>query len=1311
MPYSALFHACQSSRKNSELSFGPQIQAEARDGFLRDCLGNYSFRKRQNVIGPNVKPPEPRVIVPGLVLPVLNSSAPSQLRLAWFATIAVLLLAQNLSAEQSDDIRLMIKLGHSSSGVSCVTFSPDGRYVLTGSWDSSAVLWQRATGREIRVFVTDGQVESVRFSPDSKFILAGVEHKGALLWEVETGKEIRRFGDDKSSSTKACFSPDGRYVCTPGNPVRIWDATTGDLFRTIKLRDKEDHADVIEFSLDGEFVIGSAQSNTFVWRVSDGRLFRQLPGTSVGSLETRERVAVSRDGAVVTGGEDNHPICAWDIRTGKLLLKIPGSNLASASFSSDGAQLLIGELDWDSVRFHLSLFDVRTGTRIREYPNIHASDFEISPDNLSILATDGDYRGTHIWDLVTGEEVRQFASRQSLLTGAVFLPPDKVVISRGDGTLGIWDLSAGREVRNFQIAHDTVESLMLSPDGTQVLTICAIPGRSHHSFEPIAGLGELSSWDLATGRKIHKFESQGLLLNTAAFSPDGRRVAAGGAGDSAWIWDAGTGQLIRKISMRKKSDTETIVGIAFSPDSRFLVTGTDEGVETVLDAESGRQIKVLKNADKQWTQVRLGGFTPNPVAFSADGRYVIAGCTEGVVRMWQADTGKQVATFAHDEIVSSLAVSVDSKFLITAGEQEVLLWDLATGSRVFRFAAPPGGFCGATFGFKDLLLLMPHCDGSVSISDPHTGSEIVNLVSLANGEWVVTDSEGRYDASAPDGSPDLYWMVGNEPIDLAQLKQRFYTPSLLPRLIRHEALPKLPAGIRTVQLPPEVLASAPLADSTKMHVELKNRGGGIGPVVVKVNGKEIQPGPVIPTLFLREPSGSFDVDLSQAALASDGHNLISVVAYDRRQLLSSEVVEVTWQTNAEEQNKPLTLYGIIVGVSDYANPSLHLQYPAKDAEDIALAIRLGADRLFGGEHVVLTVLTSGSTLSARQPTKANLTEAFTRVAQKAKPRDILLVFLAGHGVTRATESDRYYFLTAEANSVNLDALQDDALRNASTFSSSELREWCLRIKALKEVIILDTCAAGAATQELLKLAKPRQLSADQVRAMELLKDATGSHVLMGSAADAVSYEASRYGQGLLTFALLEGFRGAALDDGQVDVSRLFHYAEVQVQRLAQGVGGIQKPLVSSPAGRSFPIGIMTAEDCSRVPLAQAKPELLRPQCHDENDLDSLRLADSVRGQLRRLSQSTERGTESLKEPPFVYLDEISEDLAGAISPRVQYKIENETVHARLTLVRDGQRIGSESPNFTLRLRDSSQLAEQIVNSLMEQLKLYHADAY
>ena len=197
------------------------------------------------------------------------------------------------------------------------------------------------------------------------------------------------------------------------------------------------------------------------------------------------------------------------------------------------------------------------------------------------------------------------------------------------------------------------------------------------------------------------------------------------------------------------------------------------------------------------------------------------------------------------------------------------------------------------------------------------------------------------------------------------------------------------------------------------------------------------------------------------------------------------------------------------------------------------------------------------------PTKQNIRAAFDEVRRLAKPEDTLVVYLSGHGVMSTRDRDLYYYLTADARGFDLDDGASAALKDASAVSSAELFEWLrepVKTMPLKQVVILDTCAAGGASDALGKLAVKRDIPPDQRRAMELLKDGTGTFILMGSAADQVSYEASRYSEGLLTYALLEGMRGAAIKDAsRLDVSAWFANASDRVPKLAEAIGGIQRP--------------------------------------------------------------------------------------------------------------------------------------------------------
>jgi hypothetical protein len=256
---------------------------------------------------------------------------------------------------------------------------------------------------------------------------------------------------------------------------------------------------------------------------------------------------------------------------------------------------------------------------------------------------------------------------------------------------------------------------------------------------------------------------------------------------------------------------------------------------------------------------------------------------------------------------------------------------------------------------------------------------------------------------------------------------------------------------------------------------------------------------------------------------------------------------------------------------------------------------------------------------------------------------------------------------------------------------------------LQQVLILDTCAAGQASAELFKLADRREISADQKRAIELLKDSAGSHILMGAAADKVSYESSRYAEGLLTYALLAGMRGEALEEGGLlKVRKWFDTAVEKVPDLAKGIGGIQKPIAVSPPGDSFPIALIRPPDFAQIPLANWKPLLLRAECRggaegaDEDD-DQIHLDAMVRQELRALSMPVIRGGVGT-EPPVIYRDEIPGEVADSFQPRIRYWIEKDHVRVRVRLLRDdGQRM---EQIFEFPTSGASEVARQVATHVI-----------
>jgi hypothetical protein len=161
------------------------------------------------------------------------------------------------------------------------------------------------------------------------------------------------------------------------------------------------------------------------------------------------------------------------------------------------------------------------------------------------------------------------------------------------------------------------------------------------------------------------------------------------------------------------------------------------------------------------------------------------------------------------------------------------------------------------------------------------------------------------------------------------------------------------------------------------------------------------------------------------------------------------------------------------------------------------------------------------------------------------------------------------------------------------------------------------------------------------------------HVITGSTADAVSYEASQFAQGLLTYGLLEGMKGAALDKSSfVDVVKLFSRARERVRELAKHIGGIQQPVVSSKAD-SFYIGELDDNARDSITLLQPKPVFLQSTLMNSVTFDnSLRMVSELDAYLRLQS---DKG----RTAPLVFVE--SERYPDGIRLRGLYSREDNTI--------------------------------------------------
>ncbi len=505
----------------------------------------------------------------------------------------------------------------------------------------------------------------------------------------------------------------------------------------------------------------------------------------------------------------------------------------------------------------------------------------------------------------------------------------------------------------------------------------------------------------------------------------------------------------------------------------------------------------------------------------------------------------------------------------------------------------------------------------------------------------------------------VYFREKNRIIGFDQLKDRYYEPGLIQKVLGYSKEPlRKSRGLGSIDMYPSLELRHPDQNVGKLGIYLKNQGGGIGKVSIQINGKEATPD---------ARGSSFDPHRATAVLEyaikdhpyliPGGVNQIEVKAYNAEEYLSSRVKKIYYLVDEKKVEYSPSLHAIIIGTSNYSGEALDLNYAAKDALDFAKALEMVSNKYFTEDKVNIQLLSTEETDYSKWPTKENIAKSFASLSKTTHPADVLVVYLSGHGINYGGADGDFYYLTSEASSGEL---RDPALKESVAISSAEFTEYIKSVPALKQVMIIDACNSGQLAEDIMRARTDRPSS--EIRALERLKDRTGMYVLAGSAADAVSYEASIYGQGLLTYSLLFGIKGAALRENKfVDVMDLFQFAANEVPKLAENIGGVQKPEIRVPfGGQSFDIGISDSEIQNKITLPSPKPIFVRSSFQDQDTFnDDLKLSEKLDAELKEFS--TARG----EEQRLVFIDVSRFDEAYSIKGRYTKSGSSYVVNVRL----------------------------------------------
>jgi len=650
-----------------------------------------------------------------------------------FEDVIITQARRNISVDKVSNFNIIPQVGHSNRVPSAV-FSPDGKFILSGSVDRTLKLWDINTGREIRTFSghTD-RVIKVAFSNGGKLALS-TDSRYLKLWDVETGQEIREFPMQPGEIYDIAFSPDSRQVCISSSIspplLKFYDTLTGEEISTISGRREMVRPAVdlghgrfnsIAYHPDGRYILtGSSHNKTIsLWDITSGREIR----TFIGHNSDVNSVAFNHDGKYIISGGNVDSLRLWDVETGRLIktfsTNIDSLSTTAVAFSPDGKYIVSGDsMSYKKIR----LWDIATGREIRTFSNQNwgVSSLMFSPDGKLILesryldSTENSFKlwdistgrahnnftdsinairaialssnGKQIiagfdngkiilWDITIGSEVKTFIGHTSVILSVAFSPDGKHVLSgSNDNTVKLWDTETGEVIRTFT-GYASVDSVAFSPNGNFILTGSG-PGRT--------GRGDFSGgirlWDIATGREIWNSAVGSFGARSATFNPGGEYILAGGGGyDSFTIWDTATG---RKLSTYP-STNHTTLSVAFSSDGKHILAGSEDASLLIWDITTAAKIRSHIGHSPQVEGIfnRSTGSSVNSVAFSPDGKTYLSGSRDRTLKLWVTSTGQEIYTFiGHTDEITSVVFSPDGKQIFSSSRDGTIrLWDVATG--------------------------------------------------------------------------------------------------------------------------------------------------------------------------------------------------------------------------------------------------------------------------------------------------------------------------------------------------------------------------------------------------------------------------------------------------------------------------------------------------------------------------------------------------------------------------------------------------------------------------------------------------------
>jgi WD40 repeat protein len=364
------------------------------------------------------------------------------------------------------DYKEIYRLRGNQTDVYAVGFAPDGLSMVTAS--SGVKIWDSGNGTErFNLSAHRGEVTSVAYSPDGDYLVTGSWDNTAKLWSANLRIETLNMRQHDARNLDAIYSPDGKLIVTNDEwgDILVHDAQTGQVLTDWAAKvvgyspsfDPQDSQKILTVDADKKAFVWDGGQTAPILTITD-----EGPGIGMAIF--------SPDGKKILTTDFEGKAKIWDAGTGAQLLVLDGHDgnlIKSAQFSDDGKYIVTASIDKTA-----KIWDASNGTILQTLAG--HTDYVLSAvfshDNAFVYT--GSFDNTiRKWDVKTGRLVQVMTGHTGRVLDLAISPDDKLLASASaDTTVKIWDVSTGKEMYTYRGNNEDVTSVAFSPDGKQVLT-------------------------------------------------------------------------------------------------------------------------------------------------------------------------------------------------------------------------------------------------------------------------------------------------------------------------------------------------------------------------------------------------------------------------------------------------------------------------------------------------------------------------------------------------------------------------------------------------------------------------------------------------------------------------------------------------------------------------------------------------------------------------------------------------------------------------------------------------------------------------